>query len=79
MVVFKLHLYRKLIFMTDENKKEVVNDNDNISKPDPETLHTTDPQKEMEGPVSSLMHDTGKAFNTDTTKKEADKERDNAL
>ncbi len=24
-------------------------------KPDPETLHTTDPQEEMEGPVSSVM------------------------
>jgi|ADGO01.1.fsa_nt_gi hypothetical protein len=28
-----------------------------ISKPDPETLHTPDPQEEMEGPVSSLMND----------------------
>ena len=27
-----------------------------ISKPDPETLHTPDPQEEMEGPVSSLMN-----------------------
>jgi hypothetical protein len=27
-----------------------------ISQPDPETLHTTDPQEEMQGPVSSLMN-----------------------
>ena len=26
-----------------------------ISKPDPETLHTTDPQEHMKGPVSSSM------------------------
>ena len=26
-----------------------------LAKPDPETLHTTDPQDEMEGPVSSVM------------------------
>ena len=26
-----------------------------ISKPDPETLHTTDPQEHMKGPLSSSM------------------------
>ncbi|MET0244847.1 MAG: hypothetical protein ABW174_15320 [Flavitalea sp.] len=26
-----------------------------IGKPDQETLHTTDPQEHMEGPLSSLM------------------------
>lgn len=26
-----------------------------LSKPDPETLHTTDPQEHMEGPISSAM------------------------
>lgn len=26
-----------------------------LSKPDPETLHTTDPQEHMKGPVSSSM------------------------
>jgi hypothetical protein len=26
-----------------------------ISQPDPETTHTTDPQKHMEGPVSSMI------------------------
>ncbi len=45
-------------------------------KPEPETLHTTDPQEKMEGPISSLMHKTGKTFETDETKKEADKEKD---
>jgi hypothetical protein len=26
-----------------------------VSQPDPETLHTTDPEDHMEGPVSSTM------------------------
>jgi hypothetical protein len=37
--------------MTDDNKKH----DQPLSKPDPETLHTTDPQENMEGPVSSMM------------------------
>jgi hypothetical protein len=28
-----------------------------VSKPDPETLHKTDPQDNMEGPISSIMQD----------------------
>ncbi|GAB4093549.1 hypothetical protein [Flaviaesturariibacter terrae] len=27
--------------------------------PDPETLHTTDPQEHMKGPLSSTMNDIG--------------------
>lgn len=45
-------------------------------KPDPETLHKTDPQDNMEGPISSLMHKTGKTFDSDKTKKEADNEKE---
>ncbi|HYE53226.1 MAG TPA: hypothetical protein VD996_00230 [Chitinophagaceae bacterium] len=29
--------------------------NQPMSQPDPETTHTTDPQEQMEGPVSSTM------------------------
>jgi hypothetical protein len=29
--------------------------NKTTTKPDPETLHTTDPQEKMKGPISSLM------------------------
>lgn len=29
-----------------------------ISQPDPETLHKTDPQENMKGPVSSLVNKT---------------------
>ena len=45
-------------------------------KPDQETLHTTDPQEHMEGPVSSTMHKTGGAFDTDESKEEADERRE---
>ena len=53
----------------DENQGEVI-------KPDPKTLHTTDPQEKMEGPISSLMHEAGKGFDTDKTKEEADEEKE---
>ncbi|HEV7330395.1 MAG TPA: hypothetical protein VGN63_05090 [Flavisolibacter sp.] len=45
-------------------------------RPDTETLRTTDPQENMEGPVSSTMHKTGEAFDSDESKEEADRERD---
>lgn len=37
-------------------------DNDSATKPDPETLHTTDPQEHMKGPLSSLMQGAGDGF-----------------
>ena len=35
------------------DKKE--KDEKALSEPDPETLHTTDPQEKMKGPISSTM------------------------
>lgn len=64
--------------MKEERKETDVRNND-TSKPDEGTLHTTDPQKNMEGPVSSSMKEMGKAFDTDQSKKEADEERDRKL
>jgi hypothetical protein len=43
--------------MTDEKDKKP--NSDAPVKPDEETLHTTDPQKEMKGPLSSFMNDVG--------------------
>lgn len=62
----------------DRNDPEKQSDNP-ISRPDPETLHTTDPQKKMEGPVSSSMHSLGEAFETDETEREADEKKDRNL
>ncbi|SFQ53558.1 hypothetical protein [Parafilimonas terrae] len=45
--------------MADEKREKVQPDNSNKnagSKPDPETLNTTDPQEHMRGPFSSVMH-----------------------
>lgn len=60
--------------MRDEKKDQ--SNNDASPRPDPETLHKTDPQDNMRGPVSSLMHKTGEGFETEETKKEADEEKD---
>lgn len=59
----------------DNNNKE----NSNKPQPDPETLNTTDPQEHMKGPVSSTMRGTGHAFETDESKDEADKKKDEKM
>lgn len=43
-------------------EKDKDTQNSTTSKPDPETLNTTDPQEHMEGPVSSLMQNSGESF-----------------
>ena len=66
--------------MNREDKDREQRQNENVSpKPDPETLNTTDPQENMEGPVSSLMHNTGDAFKTDETKKDAEEKKDGKI
>ena len=39
----------------------------------------TDPQKNMEGPISSLMHETGEAFDTEETKNQAEEEKEKKM
>jgi hypothetical protein len=50
--------------------------NDNAPEPQPGTEHTTDPQENMEGPMSSAIKGIGDAFETDESKEEADREKD---
>ncbi|HKO80895.1 MAG TPA: hypothetical protein VJU78_10890 [Chitinophagaceae bacterium] len=45
-------------------------------KPDPETLHTTDPQENMEGPVSSVMQNIKEGAEGSESKESADKKKD---
>ncbi len=47
-------------------------------KPDPETLHKTDPQDNMKGPVSSLVNGVRETVeeNDKESKEEATKKRD---
>lgn len=63
---------------TEQNKKEQDEQNkDAAVKPEPETLHTTDPQDEMEGPVSSIVQGLKDTFDgDDESKEEADRKRD---
>ena len=49
------------------------------SQPDHKTLHKTDPQDNMQGPVSSLMHDAGEKFDTEETKQRADAEKEKGM
>lgn len=64
----------------DRTEKDTTNQNENSAlKPDPETLHKTDPQENMEGPVSSLMQKTGESFETSETKEEAEREKDKKM
>ncbi|MBA2746737.1 MAG: hypothetical protein H0U44_10960 [Flavisolibacter sp.] len=67
--------------MNDKEKYEKGKDNheDAILPPDEETLHTTDPQENMEGPVSSTVKGIGDAFGTGKSKKEADEEKERKM
>jgi len=60
-----------------EDKKAATDNNQDAPiKPQQETLHTTDPQKKMKGPISSLMHEAGEGFDSSKTKEEADEEKE---
>lgn len=61
---------------TDKNKNK--DKSQPALEPDPETLHTTDPQEHMKGPVSSTMQGIKEEANKNdkVSKKEADKKRE---
>ena len=59
----------------NKDKNEVVKEQEDAPiKPDPETLHTTDPQENMKGPVSSLMQGIKEEFEETDADKEKDKD-----
>lgn len=62
----------------NESKKKKQNDEEELLKPDKEKNKGTDPQDEMEGPVSSLMQGMKNHVekNDKETKEEADKIKD---
>jgi hypothetical protein len=70
-----LPAHQKTKHMSEEKKGQIKN-NDSTIKPEPETLHTTDPQEKMEGPVSSLMQSAKEAFENKETKEEADEKKE---
>ncbi len=61
---------------TDDKKKNI--DTDKALAPDPETLHTTDPQDKMKGPLSSVVQSVKETVedNDAESKEEADKKKD---
>ena len=61
-----------------KNKKYEKDKTQPVSKPDPETLHTTDPQEKMKGPVSSFMQNIKEEANKNdkVSKEEADRKRE---
>ena len=63
---------------TPKNKKEEKDKKPQGLEPDPETLHTTDPQEHMKGPVSSTMQSIKEEAkkNDKVSKEEADRERE---
>ena len=62
---------------TVKNKKEEKDKKQQGLDPDPETLHTTDPQEHMKGPLSSTMQNIKDEANKndEVSQGEADKKR----
>ena len=65
--------------MTQEQelKKKKADEKEPVIKPDPETLHKTDPQDNMKGPISSLVQGVKEVVeeNDKESKEEATKKR----
>jgi hypothetical protein len=75
-----IHFRKQIIMNTERNDRNQNRDNnDSTSKPDAGTLHNTDPQENMKGPVSSITHGAGEQFDTEETKDEADREKDRKM
>ncbi len=62
-----------------EQKSDNQENKESSVQPEPETLHTPDPPKKMEGPVSTLMQKIKEGFDPEISKADADKERDESL
>lgn len=61
----------------EEKQEQDAQNKDAAVKAEPETLHTTDPQKKMEGPVSSMVQEIKDAVNgNDESKEEADRKKE---
>ncbi len=64
-----------MVNQNDEKKKNETEVSDAL-KPDPKTLHKTDPQDNMEGPISSLVQSVKENVEDEVTKEEADKKKE---
>jgi hypothetical protein len=60
----------------DKNTSSEANKEESI-KPDPKTVNTTDPQEEMEGPLSSLVQGVKENLDENSeSKEEADEKKE---
>ncbi|MEP6700769.1 MAG: hypothetical protein ABJA85_05615 [Bacteroidota bacterium] len=61
-----------------EDKKKDTEKEESPLAPDPKTLHKTDPQENMKGPISSIIQKMkeGGEDNDKESKEEADKKKD---
>jgi len=61
---------------TKKEKKEKPGEKKNSTlKPDPATLHTTDPQEHMEGPVSSVVQNIKEEAEEDDVNEKKDEKK----
>jgi hypothetical protein len=58
-----------------ENKTRDKEKKDDALKPDPETLHTTDPQEKMEGPISSIVQNVKEEVEENDSEEKNDKKK----
>jgi hypothetical protein len=58
------------------DKKKEKDNKDSSLKPDPETLHKTDPQENMKGPISSVVQNIKEGAENSESKESADKRKD---
>ena len=63
----------------DKNKEADTKKENEALEPDRKTLHSTDPQENMQGPVSSPLRTTGEAFDSSETKEHADERREESM
>lgn len=64
-----------MVNQNDEKKKNETEVSDAL-KPDSKTLHKTDPQDNMEGPISSLVQSVKDNVEDEVTKEVADKKKE---
>ena len=67
--------------MEQDKKKTKADEESSAVQPDPETLHTTDPQEEMKGPISSIVQGVKEKVqeNDEESQEEATKKRDEKM
>ena len=62
--------------MATDNNKQKDDNKDAVVQPDPETLHTTDPQEHMKGPLSSMMQGTKEGFEDNGSEEDVEKTKE---